>query len=191
MARLASDGAWLAGAAADVAGVLGCAEDVVEAWEQLGEQLAALTRPLSVPMAYGQARGESAFAPGADGLAEPCGPEDPGAPLAGARLRFPAADPGVVEWGAARVELAPIPYDLLLLLARRAGSVVSYSEIHATIWHDAQVQQQMVPYHRGRIEKSLGLPPGGLIETRFKRGLRLRLGPEDVEIEAGVEEETG
>ncbi|MBX3727768.1 MAG: DEAD/DEAH box helicase [Candidatus Sumerlaeia bacterium] len=179
MARLASEAAWLATAAAELAGAVGAGADVVEGFEQLAGELATLTRPLEAPRSRPPAP-MPAPAPLEATLA-PDSPE-PAPPLAGVTLCFPADDPGVVRFRGEAIPLPPIPYDLLRLLAAQAGRVVSYERIHAAIWPDAQVEQQMIPYHRGRIEKSLGVGIGDLIETRFKRGLRLRLDPSEVDL---------
>jgi replicative superfamily II helicase len=179
MARLASEAAWLAGAAAELAGTLGAAPDVIEGFETLAVELAALTRPLEAPRSRPPAPMPAPMP--LEATLAPATPE-PAPPLAGAALRFPADDPGVVRFRGEAIPLPPIPYDLLRLLAAHAGRVVSYEAIHAAIWPDAQVEQQMIPYHRGRIEKSLGVAAGDLIETRFKRGLRLRLEPSEVDL---------
>jgi len=167
MARVAGQACWLATAAAEVAGAVGCPAAMSDAFVDLADRLGALGREAPP-------REEAAQAP-PDSVAV-----DEGSLRT---LAFPADDPGAVDFDGARVKLTPNQYQFLLCLARRAGRTVPYAAIHAEVWPDAAVEQQQIPYYRREVQRRL-LPRGGadVIATSHGWGLALLVRPERVQL---------
>lgn len=95
-------------------------------------------------------------------------------------LVFDEGQPGWVSFHGKRVRLTPKPYQLLFLLAKHAGETVSYLEIDSAIWPGEKVEPQQISAHKATICRELeqvqgGGPPGGLITTDKRFGLRLEL----------------
>jgi helicase len=113
-------------------------------------------------------------------------PESAPSPAAASiRLTFDAGQPDRVLVNGTPVTLTPYPYDLLQLLARRAGRVVLYREIDAALWPDAKVEPQQISAHKRAIQRAVAAVAGeqaarGLIETVARRGLRLNLREEEI-----------
>lgn len=184
LGRMASQAAWMATVAADLAGVLRLGSPLVGRLEELGERLGELDRALagSDPLAEASVR---VLVPSSPTAA--AGPVEEPAVVTEhppSTLVFPAFDSGTVVFNGERFRLTPIQYGLLRLLAENAGSTVPSAAIHEGLWPDAAVEDQQVRYHRRRAERALGMNSGDLIETRRGWGLRLRLAPEQVLIEA-------
>ncbi len=108
------------------------------------------------------------------------------------RLRAPAALPGpllragpvtidraahTVTVDAAAVELTPIEYRLLLLLAERRGRVQSRPQLLEAVWESQpDIQTRTVDMHVQRLRAKLGAA-GDLIETVRGFGYRFRGDP--------------
>lgn len=106
------------------------------------------------------------------------------------------ADPATNELrrGAEAVRLEPRAMDVLVALARRAGTVVSREELLAAAWPGMVVGDEALTQSITKLRRALGDNPRApeYIETISKRGYRLRAaagtkaaaGPEAVTIEA-------
>jgi len=102
-------------------------------------------------------------------------------------LLFRLSEPGMIECAGTKHHLTPLPYHLLLTLARRPGQMVSYITIDEEVWPEQKVERQQVSFHRAALMKilaqSLGRKRAGkLIKTYSGQGLVLDLSPEDIEI---------
>jgi len=102
-------------------------------------------------------------------------------------LILPLSEPGIAICAGKRVRLTPLPYRLLLTLARRPGSLVTYLTIDEEVWPEQKVERQQVSFHRATLLKSIGKAAGkerveNLIRTYSGQGLELNLAPEDIRI---------
>src|SRR5512143_773546 len=72
------------------------------------------------------------------------------------------------------VPLAPKAHDLLALLVRRAGTLVTKRELLDTIWPDAAVEEGILSVHVSALRKALGDDGAGdkCIETVSRSGYR-------------------
>ena len=78
---------------------------------------------------------------------------------------------GAVIW------MRPKEFELLRALAKRAGKVVSRSELLARVWgYDPKVVSRTIDTHLGELRRRLGhtSEEPGYIETVSRRGYRLR-----------------
>jgi predicted ATPase/DNA-binding winged helix-turn-helix (wHTH) protein len=75
-------------------------------------------------------------------------------------------------------------FEILLLLARAAGQLVSKDEVISRVWRGATVGDNVLQVHVAAIRKALG-PERGRIETNYGRGYRL-LGAWNVETQGTV-----
>jgi len=96
------------------------------------------------------------------------------------RLLFDADQPDRVMVNDTAVTVTPYPYELLCLLARNAGRVVSYREIDEALWPDVKVEQQQISAHKRAVVRALsgviGLDKArAIVETVARRGLRFNL----------------
>lgn len=103
------------------------------------------------------------------------------------RLLIDESNPGRIMFDGQEVQLTPLPYRLLTLLARRASSTVSYPVLAAQLWPDGAVEMQQIPQHARRIAQRLAPIVGekaakSLIETRRGIGLRLVLNESEVSL---------
>lgn len=82
--------------------------------------------------------------------------------------------------GELRVE--PKVMDVLVCLARRAGSVVSHDELVGEVWGEKGATADLVSRAIGKLRRALGddTSRGGLIETVSKRGYVLRTVPRPI-----------
>ncbi|MBN1902019.1 winged helix-turn-helix domain-containing protein, partial [Candidatus Sumerlaeota bacterium] len=102
-------------------------------------------------------------------------------------LIFRTSEPGMVECRGEKIHLTPLPYNLLLFLARRPGDLVSYIMIDEEVWPQQKVERQQVSFHRAalvrKFSRILGKKQAGkLIKTFSGQGLMLDLSPKDVKI---------
>src|SRR5580704_13777563 len=90
-------------------------------------------------------------------------------------------DPGPWEMDLTRRELRthgiPVPlggraFDIVEVLARSAGELVTKDEIMRQVWSGAVVEESALQVHISAIRKALG-PDRGLLKTAFGRGYRL------------------
>jgi DNA-binding response OmpR family regulator len=85
------------------------------------------------------------------------------------------------------LDLPPLPFRLLTILARHPESGVGYEDIERYVWPDAVVERQQVGFHRARIIKKLSaiIPKKeakALIQVKPGRGLRLILAPHQIRL---------
>jgi len=90
-------------------------------------------------------------------------------------------DPGPWEADPTRRELrthgVPVPlggraFDIVEVLARSAGELVTKDEIFRQVWSGAIVEESTLQVHISAIRKALG-PDRGMLKTAFGRGYRL------------------
>lgn len=76
--------------------------------------------------------------------------------------------------GHARVALAPKAHDVLVALVRRAGRLVTKTELLHEVWPDTFVEEGILAVHVSAIRKALedGHRPGRCIETVARSGYR-------------------
>ena len=76
--------------------------------------------------------------------------------------------------GRARVALAPKAHDVLVALVRRAGHLVTKTELLQEVWPDTFVEEGILAVHVSAIRKALedGQRPGRCIETVARSGYR-------------------
>jgi len=95
------------------------------------------------------------------------------------RLEMLEGTTGIVRFDGRRIVLSPMQHLMLQALVEHLDAGVSYRELTARLWPDAQVEQQQLFYHRRQLEKALlgraAEPAGELVETRDKWGFALRL----------------
>jgi replicative superfamily II helicase len=101
------------------------------------------------------------------------------------KLTIDEANPERVIVNDTTVSLTPYPWELLRLLARNAGRLVTYREIDEALWPDAKVEPQQISAHKRSVVQALGKVVGPdiareLVETLPRRGLRLNLPPENI-----------
>ena len=70
------------------------------------------------------------------------------------------------------VPLGSRAFDIVEVLARSAGELVTKDEIMREVWSGAIVEESAVQVHISAIRKALG-PDRGLLKTAFGRGYRL------------------
>ena len=89
---------------------------------------------------------------------------------------------GAVEFNEARwdlrldgnpVELEPKPLEILGLLLRHAGEVVTKEELLAAVWPGLMVVEKVLTNAIGKLRKAINDPDQGLIETVHRVGYRL------------------
>ena len=85
------------------------------------------------------------------------------------------------------LDLPPLAFRLLTILARQPELGASYEEIERYVWPDAVVERQQVGFHRARILQHLAavIPKEQaqtLIQVKPGRGLRLALSSEQIRI---------
>jgi replicative superfamily II helicase len=113
-------------------------------------------------------------------------PDKPAAPRETWReLEMSLSNPGQVRFRGREVFLPPLPYQLLVLLARTPGRVVPYREIDEQLWPDAKVEPQQIVFHKAAILRALAgdsaaEPVDDLIRTIRGHGLMLALDPAQV-----------
>lgn len=103
-------------------------------------------------------------------------------------LRIRNEEPGMIWISGQPVRLTPLPYQLLLCLAKRPGRLVSYITIDQEVWPDQKVERQQVSFHRSTLLKSLSpalkkKEADNLIKTYFGQGLMINLEEDDIKIE--------
>jgi helicase len=91
--------------------------------------------------------------------------------------------PGEIQVRGLQVMLTPKPFELLCLLARSAGTIVSYADIDAALWPDCKVESQQRSAHKVRLVSALAHvigkdAAGQVVENIPRFGMRLNL-PED------------
>src|SRR5215469_1153263 len=70
------------------------------------------------------------------------------------------------------VPLAPKTFDLLAILVRRPGNLVSKREIIEELWHDTFVEEANLSFQVAALRKTLGEKSNRWIETVPKHGYR-------------------
>lgn len=103
------------------------------------------------------------------------------------RLLIDAHDPGRVWFNDTEIRLTPLPYKLLLALARNPERVLTRQAIAGQVWPDSAVEDQQIFAHARSVSRAFAAVMGekaacDLIEKRRGIGLRLTLPPEAVEI---------
>ncbi len=106
-------------------------------------------------------------------------------------LKFTLNYFGRVEYNETLIELTPLQYRLLTILALQPGIVVKYFEINRLMWPDDPKFDQQINYHRAKLEKALGVTTGTLIRCQSGHGLWLEMCANQVFLEAQVLEELG
>lgn len=96
--------------------------------------------------------------------------------------------PQIVLLNKRKIRLTKLPYNLLLLLAKKVGKCVPYIEIDEVLWPDAKVEQQQIFAHKRAIitafSKEIGRSLANeIILTLSGSGLMLALKPEQVRSE--------
>ena len=80
-----------------------------------------------------------------------------------------------VERGGKAIELTPREFDILLLLVRAAGRLVSQKELLARVWGiDFDPETKNVEVHMHRLRKKIEAGGHVLIETVYGEGYRLK-----------------
>jgi DNA-binding winged helix-turn-helix (wHTH) protein len=87
-----------------------------------------------------------------------------------------------------RLRLTPLPWRLLLTLARHPGEVVSYITIDEEVWPGQKVERQQVSYHRAAIVRALAKVLGkkrarAMFKTYSGQGMLLDLQPYQLTID--------
>jgi helicase len=100
-------------------------------------------------------------------------------------LLFRLSETGMVECCGRKIHLTPLPYNLLLTLARRPGELVSYIMIDEEVWPQQKVERQQISFHRAFLVRALSgilgkKQAGKLIKTFSGQGLMLNLMTKDV-----------
>jgi ATP-dependent DNA helicase len=95
------------------------------------------------------------------------------------------SEPGIVICQGERLHVTPLPYNLLLCLAKKTGRMVTYIDIDQEVWPDLKVERQQVSFHKSTLVKILSKAVGkkkaaSLIKTYTGQGLILQLTPEDI-----------
>lgn len=98
-------------------------------------------------------------------------------------------EPGFIWFAGKRIKLTPLPYRLLLLLAKNAGRGVTYREIDEFVWPEAKVERQQISCHKSALirafSKGVGIKRAKkLIETRCGFGIILNIPSDDIEIKS-------
>jgi helicase len=107
-----------------------------------------------------------------------------GPPLLTIRL----SEPGIVMCEGKRLRLTPLPWRLLLTLARHPGEVVSYITIDEEVWPGQKVERQQVSFHRAAIVRALAKVLGkkrarAMFKTYSGQGMLLDLQPYQLTID--------
>jgi len=105
-------------------------------------------------------------------------------PLLGIRL----SEPGIVTCEGKRLRLTPLPWRLLVTLARHAGEVVSYITIDEEVWPGQKVERQQVSFHRAAIVRALAKVLGkkrarAIFKTYSGQGIQLDVQPNQLTID--------
>lgn len=174
IARAASEAAWLLITLAELAGLMRRSEEVIDGIELLAHDLEELEGTLSQP------RERPTAVPSVSSSPEPFLESEP---ISSSKkmLTIFKEQQGIVEWQGSIIELSPIPYRLLLLLVEQEGAVVPYDTIHASVWPDAQVQNQMISHHARIINQLLPWEEGKVVRVHKRYGLYLAIDSELVE----------
>ncbi len=94
-----------------------------------------------------------------------------------------ARHPDRIQVDGAEVPLQEKQYQLVEVLASRAGECVGYEEIYAAIWGDVVVEDNQMHFQKRKLLKAVEAACPGrrdLVVTVPKRGFRLNLRPEEV-----------
>ncbi|MEQ8820344.1 MAG: DEAD/DEAH box helicase [Sumerlaeia bacterium] len=173
----ASHGAWLASAAVEFTAAVQGPVALSDQFCDLAHRLEAIAFRRPAP----QAATSRGAAPGAVAAPDPASRHP--APRPQVRLEFPPGQAGTFLFDGVRYELTPIPYALLLALARRAGEVVRYIDLMVDVWGNVIVEQQQMNYHRRVIgERTGNRELVNLIKTRSRWGMILELSPSQVSV---------
>lgn len=102
-------------------------------------------------------------------------------------LLFRLSETGMVECCGKKIHLTPLPYNLLLTLAKKPGELISYIMIDEEVWPEQKVERQQISFHRAFLVRAfsgiLGKKQAGkLIKTFSGQGLMLNLSSKDVKI---------
>jgi helicase len=97
-------------------------------------------------------------------------------------LTIRLSEPGIVMCEGKRLRLTPLPWRLLLTLARHPGEVVSYITIDEEVWPGQKVERQQVSYHRAAIVRAFAKVLGkkrarAMFKTYSGQGMLLDLQP--------------
>ena len=103
-------------------------------------------------------------------------------------LTIRLSEPGIVMCEGKRLRLTPLPWRLLLTLARHPGEVVSYITIDEEVWPGQKVERQQVSYHRAAIVRALSKVLGkkrarSMFKTYSGQGMLLDLQPHQLTID--------
>jgi DNA-binding response OmpR family regulator len=77
-------------------------------------------------------------------------------------------------FGGGAVDLGPIDFALLAVLARHAGQVLSKTRLLELVWGYDTVAENLVEVHISILRRRLGQPAAGLIQTVRGVGYVLR-----------------
>ncbi|MCX7001275.1 MAG: DEAD/DEAH box helicase [Candidatus Sumerlaeota bacterium] len=103
-------------------------------------------------------------------------------------LTIRLSEPGIVMCEGKRLRLTPLPWRLLLTLARHPGEVVSYITIDEEVWPGQKVERQQVSFHRAAIVRALAKVLGkkrarAMFKTYSGQGMLLDLQPYQLTID--------
>jgi helicase len=125
----------------------------------------------------------------ADGL-KSCGDDEENGDgeAAPPRLSIDLGDPGRARLDGREVDLTPLPYRLLTILARAAPKVLPRADVSARLWPDSSVEDQQLTQHYRAIGRAFAKAVGrekarGLIVIRRGHGLGLALEKHEIRIE--------
>jgi helicase len=95
--------------------------------------------------------------------------------------------PGAIVLCGKKVQLTPLPYKLLLLLASRPLVGIRYEDLDDSMWEDAKVERQQISAHKSVITKAFARVIGKrhapqLIKTHAGFGLSLQINPQNIRI---------
>jgi DNA-binding winged helix-turn-helix (wHTH) protein len=93
--------------------------------------------------------------------------------------------PGEIHLRGQQLRLTPKPFELLCLLARSAGSIVSYADIDSALWPDCKVEAQQRSAHKVRLVGALAQVIGKeaaekMLENVPRFGMRLNVAEEKI-----------
>lgn len=106
-------------------------------------------------------------------------------------LSFALRHFGRVLFGESLIELTPLQFRLLAILALHPGEVVKYFEINRLMWPEEPKFDQQINYHRAKLEKALQVKQGTLIRCLSGHGLWLELATDQVALPSEVVDELG
>ena len=81
-----------------------------------------------------------------------------------------------VMYDGKKVHLTDREFQIILLLARRRGQVVSKDAIFNVVWGDSDVETKIIDVYVCKIRRKLGIDDKGVLQTVWGRGYALQPG---------------